>query len=97
MRIEIRDIKKQDYKKAIAFSMEGMNFNRYVNKRLLLSLYGRDFWYLELCNATQVIAAYMDDELVGVLLADIVGETKRHRSFLKKLYVKVFEIGRAHV
>ena len=91
MRVEIKNIKKQDYKNAISFAISGMNFNRYVSNRFLLSLYGRYFWYLELCNATQVIAAYIDDELVGILLADITGETKKHRSFWKMLYVKVFD------
>lgn len=91
MNIEIRNIGKKDYKKAIQYAIKGMNFNRYLDSTFLLNLYGRYFWYLELCNATQIISAYLDGELVGVLLAEIKGEEKRYQSFWKELYVRVFD------
>lgn len=91
MNIEIRDINNKDYKKAIQYAIKGMNFNMYLDSPFLINLYGRYFWYLELCNATQVIAAYLGDEFVGVLLADIKGEKKLYQTFWKSLYVKVFD------
>ncbi|MFQ8706089.1 MAG: GNAT family N-acetyltransferase [Thomasclavelia sp.] len=91
MNIEIKKLDKSDYKKVIQYAIKGMHFDMYMDNKLELSLYGRYFWYLELTNATQVIAAYLDDELAGVLLADIKGEDKLYRYFWKKLYVKMFE------
>lgn len=88
MELEIRELRKKDHKKAIGYAVKGMNFNDYLESRLGLWLYGRYFWDLELTNATQVIAAYMGDELAGVLLADIKGEKKAYRSFGKTLYVR---------
>ena len=52
-----------------------MHFDWYTKNKLLLNLYGRYFWYLELNRATQIIALYADDES-GVLLADIKGKSK---------------------
>lgn len=90
MKIQIKDIRKKDYTKAIQFAITGMHFDWYLDNKFLLNLYGRYFWYLEMGRATQVIAAYIGDELAGVLLADITGERKKHQSFWKSLYVKVF-------
>ncbi len=92
MALEIRNLRKEDYKKAINFAITGMHFNWYMESRFLLNLYGRYFWYLEMTRATQVIAAYADDELAGVLLAEINGENRKYRSFWKSLYAKAFDI-----
>ena len=90
MEIVIKEIiRKKDYKKAIRYAIEGMQFNRYLNNKILLNLYGRYVWYLELTNSTQIISAYIGDELVGVLLANIYGE-KKYKSFHKSSYVKIF-------
>lgn len=89
MDIEIRDLNRKDYGRAIDFAIKGMNFNRYVDGKTELRLYGRYFLYLELKHATQVFAAYMDDRLVGVLLADMKDEPKRYTSFWGNLYVKI--------
>lgn len=91
MQIQIKELKKQDYGKAIQFAIKGMHFNWYLDNKILLNLYGRYFWYLEMCRATQVIAAYADNELAGVLLAEIKGERKKYHSFWKSLYVKIFD------
>ncbi len=69
-------LQKKDYGKAIDFAVKGMHFDWYLNDGLLLELYGRYFLYMELCRATQVIAAYEGDTLTGVLLADFRGEKK---------------------
>lgn len=91
MKFEIRELRKKDYSKAIAFAITGMHFNWYMNSKILLKLYGRYFLYMELCRATQVIAAYAGDTLAGILLADIKGENRKYHSFGKALYVKAFD------
>lgn len=89
MEIVIKEIRKKDYKKAIQYAIEGMQFNRYLNNKIFLNLYGRYFWYLELTNSTQIISAYIGEELVGVLLANVEGE-KKYKSFSKSLYIKIY-------
>lgn len=91
MKLEIKELSKKDYNKVIEYAISGMNFNTYIDNQFILKLYARYFWYLELINSTQVIACYYGCELAGVLVADVNGETKTHKSFLKKLYVKLFE------
>lgn len=91
MALEIRPIRKRDYKKAVQFAIDGMHFDRYMRGELFLKLYGRYFWYAELNRASRVIAAYHGDEFVGVLLADFEGEAKAHRSFWSGAYVKLVD------
>lgn len=91
MDIKIKKLEKRDYGKAINFAIKGMNFNKYVDNPLSLYLYGRYFLYLELECATQVFAAYMGNQLVGVLIADMKNETKLYSSFWRKLYVKIIQ------
>lgn len=43
---------------------------------------------MELSHSSQVIAAYIGDEFVGVLLADMKGESKAYKSFWKSIYIK---------
>lgn len=69
-----------------------MHFDEYMKNNLILHAYGRYFWYLEYTNATQVIAAYDQDVLLGVLIADMKNEPKPYRSFWKELYVKIIDI-----
>lgn len=92
MEIEIRDLKKEDYKKAIDFAIEGMHFEWYFKSKFLLKLYGKYFWYLEMSRATQIIAAYIEDEFVGVLLAEMDGEMKKYTSFWSEIYIKICEV-----
>ena len=92
MNIEIKDIRKKDYEKAIQFAIKGMHFYWYLNNKFLLNAYGRYFWYLEVNRATQILAAYVGDKFVGVLLAEIKGEEKKKQSFLQKIYVKLVDI-----
>lgn len=91
MEITIKKLAKRDFSKVIDFAIEGMNFNRYVDNKLALRLYGRYFLYLELERATQVIAAYMGNKLVGILMADMKNKSKSFSSFWRSLYVKVFK------
>jgi len=91
MDIEIRELRRKDFNKIIDFAVKGMNFDRYVEGKMELRLYGRYFLYLELKRATQVIAAYMGDRLVGVLMASMKNESKRYGSFWRNLYVKIVD------
>ena len=62
-----------------------------MDNRLLLNLYGKYFWYLELLQSIQIIAAYVGDKFAGVLLAKAKSEKKQYYSFWKLLYVRVFD------
>jgi len=90
--IDIRTLDKSDYKKAIQFAIKGMHFDWYLDSPFLLNAYGRYFWYLEMNRATEIFAAYVDDEFVGVLLAEIYGEEKIHQVWTEKLYVRFVDI-----
>lgn len=91
MGLVLRNLLPKDEKKAIQFAIKGMHFNRYMDSKTALNLYGKYFWYLETSRASQMIAAYADGEFVGVILADMKGEDKLHSSFWRKLYVSIFE------
>lgn len=87
MAIECRPLRRQDFKRAMRFAVKGMHFNRYMTGRFWLGLYGRYFWYDALQRASQVVAAYRGDRLVGVLLADMKGEKKAPPCLWQKMYV----------
>lgn len=90
--MKIKRLERKDHKKAITFAIEGMNFNKYIDSKIALALYGRYFLYLELNRATQVIAAYEGDALRGVLLAAMENEPKKCPSIWRSLYVKVMNV-----
>ena len=92
MNIETKNIRKKDYKKAIEYAIKGMHFDWYLDNKILLNAYGRYFWYLEINRATQIFAAYAEDRLVGILLAEFKGESRKHSSFWQKLYVKFVDV-----
>lgn len=87
----IKELKKKDFQKVIQYAIAGMHFEKYLKNKYILNAYGKYFWYLEYTNATQVIAAYEDNELLGVLIADIKGEKKPYKSFAKWLYIKFID------
>ena len=91
-KLEIRKLVKKDHKRAIQFAIEGMHFDWYVENKFLLNLYGRYFWYTELNNATQIIAAYNDNRLAGVLLCEMKGEPKASYSLWRAVYVGFFNL-----
>ena len=90
--MQIRELDKKDVKKVIQFAIKGMHFDEYLKSNFILKAYGRYFWYLEYTNATQVIAAYDQDVLLGVLIADMKDEPKPYKSFWKGLYVKSVDV-----
>lgn len=86
--IEIKEIRRQDYKKAQHFAIEGMHLNWYTDSKVALNLYARYFWDMELNRATRVYGAYVDNEFEGVLLADMKGEPKKYHSRWRTAYIK---------
>lgn len=92
MNIEIRALERKDYSKVIDYAIKGMHFERYMDSKLALRLYGRYFLYLELERATQVLAAYMGEQLVGVLMADMSGERKQPSSLWRRFYLRTFRV-----
>lgn len=96
MEIKIKELERKDYNKVIGFAIDGMHFNRYVDNKLALRLYGRYFLYLELARATQVLAAYRGGRIAGILMADVKNEPKLYSSLLyssfwRRLYVKIIK------
>jgi len=41
MSIELKDLQKKDFAKAIGYAVTGMHFERYTQNRMLLKIYGR--------------------------------------------------------
>ena len=46
--IEIKEVCKQDYKKAQKFAIQGMHLDWYMDSKVILDLYAKYFWYMEL-------------------------------------------------
>lgn len=91
METEIRELRRADHKEAIRFAAVGMHFDWYTDSRFLLWIYSRYFWYLELTRATQLLAAYSGDRLLGVLLAAVEGERRVYPSLWGTLLVKLLD------
>ncbi|MDO4290385.1 MAG: GNAT family N-acetyltransferase [Eggerthellaceae bacterium] len=89
MQFELKEIAKTDEKLAMRFATKGMHLDRYA-QGLALRLYARHFWYLERNKATQIIAAYHEGRFVGVLLAQMNGETAPKASLMSRTYVRAF-------
>ena len=89
--IEIREVRKRDYKKAQQFAIQGMHFDWYMDSKVILSLYAKYFWSMELNRATKVYGAYVGNTFVGVLLADMKDEPKKHHSKWRAAYVGFFD------
>lgn len=89
--IEVKEIRKQDYKKARQFAVTGMHFEWYMSSKFMLGLYSRYFWDLELNKATKTYGAYIDGEFVGVLMAEIKGEPHRFHSRKRAAFIKFID------
>jgi hypothetical protein len=46
--LEIKELQQSDYSLAIDFAIEGMHFDRYIDNKFFLKMYGRYFFYSEL-------------------------------------------------
>lgn len=95
MNIEYKELKRRDFSTVIDFAINGMNFHRYVDGKMELRMYGRYFLYLELQRATQLLAAYSGDRLVGILMATMKNEVKRYGSWWRNLYVRIVDMAMA--
>ena len=92
MKLEIWELKPKDYIKAMEFSISGMHFNWYIKNEFLLHLYVRYFFYSELARSSHVIAAYVGNNLVGVLLAEIYDKPKFTLRWWEKFYIRMFDV-----
>ncbi len=89
--IEVREIRRRDYKKAQQFAIQGMHLDWYMDKGVVLDLYAKYFWDMELNRATKAYGAYVDGDFAGVLLVDIKGEPKKYYSRWRSVYVRLFD------
>lgn len=89
--IKIQELRKQDYKKARQFAIQGMHLYWYVSGKISLNLYARYFLDVELSCATRAYGAYVDNQFVGVLLADMKDEPKKYRSIWRTAYIRFFD------
>ena len=92
MNVELKQIRKKDFGDAIRFAIEGLHFSDYATKKTELFLYSRYFWYDMILKATDAVGAYIDDKLVGVILADIKGKPRLIKSWYYKLFVKIADV-----
>ncbi|WP_125770548.1 GNAT family N-acetyltransferase [Companilactobacillus furfuricola] len=90
-KLEIKPLKKSDYRKCIQFAKKGMHFNKYTKNPVGLELYSRYFWYNELISATKIYAAYQNEQLAGVLLLNEFGKQKPAATFFKRVFVEIME------
>lgn len=90
--IEVKEIRKQDHKKARQFAVKGMHFEWYMSSKLLLDLYSRYFWDLELNRATKTYGAYIGGEFVGVLMAEINGAPHRYHSKKRAAFIRFIDV-----
>lgn len=96
MDITIKQLARKDFRNIIQFAIEGMNFGTYFKSKFAVHLFGRYFFYKELEASTQVLAAYMGDQVVGVIMVAMKDEPKlpssRWRNFYVKSYRKAMQI-----
>ena len=88
MDIIIEQLRKKDFNSARKFAIEGMHLTWYTKNKFELYFYSKYFWYLEISRATRAFGAYIGDNLVGVLLADMDNQPKVFKSFLYRFFVR---------
>lgn len=89
--IKIQELRKQDYKKARQFAIQGMHLYWYVSDKISLNLYARYFLDLELSCATRAYGAYEEGKFGGILLANMKNEQKKYRSIWRTAYIHFFD------
>lgn len=62
-----------------------------MDSSVILNLYAKYFWNMELNRATKTYGAYVNDEFIGVILADMNGETKKYYNGWRAVYVRIFD------
>lgn len=91
MEIDIRPLQKKDFNAARKFAVQGMHLEWYTGNVVELYLYSKYFWYLEISRAAIALGAYLGDELVGVLLADMDDEPKVFANLFYRSFVRIAE------
>mgnify|MGYP003623322629 CR=1 FL=1 len=89
MIIKIQQLRKKDFNMARKFAIAGMHLSKYTNNKIELYFYSKYFWFLEITKAKRALGAYINDRLVGVLLANIHNMPKVFRSAWYRAYVKI--------
>lgn len=83
--IEIRNLRKKDYRKAILFAVDGMSFSWYYDNRHLAYGFAKYIWCVCKKRATHLLGAYEGDELLGVLMAGVEGHPTIGNNVREKL------------
>lgn len=92
MAIELKKLEKKDYAKAIQYASDGMHFQVYFEDDPKgLYFYERYFFYSEILKSTSLIAAYENNQFIGLLIARMNGQKRCYYSLIKLFYVKMFE------
>ncbi|ORX85525.1 hypothetical protein BCR32DRAFT_265583 [Anaeromyces robustus] len=91
MVIQIKELNKKDYEITRKFSIEGMDIRRYSNRPYEIYFYSNFFFLFELLRATQILAAYDNDNLVGVLMVQMKNEPTKINSICCKIQFLFFK------
>lgn len=91
--IRIMKLKKANFEDVRQFAIDGMHLDWYVNNKLELYLYSQYFIYTELARATHAYGAYIGNNLVGVLLANMHGQPKTYHFPIRKWLLKLIGQG----
>ena len=90
MAMEIRPLRREDYRKARRFAEVGMHFDWYSGSPFLRRLYSLYFWNWELSRATRAYGAYLDGAFAGALLAEVRGEPTPWRTLWRSALLRAF-------
>ncbi|WP_161879617.1 GNAT family N-acetyltransferase [Alkalibacterium sp. MB6] len=89
--LDIRQIKKKDFKHAMTFARQGMHHDWFVSNKVALALYSRYAFYDVLLCSSTVMGAYLDNRLVGFLFGEFRNESVVYTNIRYKLYCFLFE------
>lgn len=89
--MEIKLLKRKDFKKIIQFAIVGMNFKRYFKSKMMANVFGRYFFYLEYTSSSDVFALYDKDKILGALFLKMKNKKLPYKSIFKNIYIKTFE------
>lgn len=88
-------VTEKNFNAARKFAVQGMHLEWYTGNVVELYLYSKYFWYLEISRATIALGAYLGDELVGVLRADMDDEPKVFANCFYRSFVRIAEFLRS--
>lgn len=89
--ITVEELRREDYKKATAYAVEGMKLDAYLHSRLLVKWYSRYFFDYELGKASHVWGAYEGEEFLGAILVEMIGHPTPYSTLGTRLYVGFWE------